>query len=128
MSQVHGEPVLQGCALPMTVSNGAVERLIAMPACAKSVFSCAISWSREGCPLSYCRLNDALAPIGTPAPHWPDPVPGLVQMLVPSALTIHPLALSRAIALLGSYGYGLLLSNESTKFEDGLVGTGPYVG
>ena len=30
--------------------------------------------------------------------------------------------------MLGSYGYGLLFSNELTKFEDGLVGTGPYVG
>src|SRR5579863_9538575 len=109
----------------MTVSNGAVERLIAMPASAKSVLNCAISWSRAGVPLTYWRLNCAFAPIGTPAPHWPDPVPGLVHVLTPPALTVQPFACSRATALLGSYGYGLLFSNESTKFEDGLVGTGP---
>src|SRR5580700_709829 len=109
----------------MTVSNGAVERLMAMPAAAKSVLNCAISWSRAGVPLTYWRLNEALAPIGTPAPHWPVPVPGLVQVLTPPALTVHPLAWSSDTALLGLYGYGLARSNESTKFEDGLVGTGP---
>src|SRR5580698_9712348 len=112
----------------MTVSNGAVERLIAMPACAKSVLNCAISWSRAGVPLRYWRLNEAFAPCLTPAPHWPVPVPGLVHVLTPPTLTVHPLAFSSETALAGSYGYGLLFSNESTKFEDGLVGTGPYVG
>ena len=66
-----------------------------------------------------------MAPWGMPAPHWPVPVPGLVHVLTPPALTVHPLAWSSDTALLGLYGYGLLRSNASTKFEDGLVGTGP---
>ena len=99
-----------------------------MPACAKSVLNCAISWSSSGRPTLVLEVERAFAPCGTPAPHWPDPVPGLVHVLTPPALTVHPLACSRDTALLGSYGYGLLFSNESTKFEDGLVGTGPYVG
>src|SRR5580698_7011435 len=98
-----------GTELPITVSNGAVVRLSVIPASAKSVLSCAISWSSWDSPLSYWRLNEAFAPCGMPAPHWPVPVPGLVHVLTPPALTVHPLAWSSDTALLGSYGYGLLL-------------------
>src|SRR5580693_8882506 len=128
MSHVHADPALQGTAFPMTVSNGAVVRSIAIPASAKSDLSCAISWSSEAWPLSYWRLSAALAPALTPAPHSPVPMPGLVQVLVPPGLTVHPFALSSAIAAVGLYGYGFDFSNESTKVELGFTGTGPYVG
>ena len=127
MSHLHAWPAEHGTALPITVLNGAVDNVSWIPACAKSVLNWAISMSRAGVPLAYSRLNAAFAPLGTPAPHCPAPVPGFAQVLTLPAFTVQPLLCSIDTALAGLYGNGLFRSVASTKFEGGFVGTGPYV-
>src|SRR5207244_13625788 len=81
-------------AVLITVSNGADDRLISMPAFENAVFRTCISWSTTTWPDAYWRLKLALAPALTPSPHWPGPVPGLVHVLTPPWLTAQPLSLS----------------------------------
>src|SRR5579864_930928 len=128
MSHLQGCPAVHGEASPITVSNGAVVRLIWIPARAKSLLNCAISRSSAGVPLAYSSLNDACAPWGTPVPHWLAPLPGLVHVDVPPGLTVQPWLCSSETALLGLNGNGFCCSTWSAKLLGGFTGTGPYVG
>src|SRR2546421_3353585 len=109
----------------MTVLNGASLRATSIPTLEKSLFMACISWLTYTRPVAYSILNCAFWPALMPSPHWPDPVPGLVQVLTPPALTVQPLSVSSFLAADTSYGYGLCFSKSSAKLHGGWIGTGP---
>ena len=117
--------VLPPKASVITVLNGASDRLISMPALEKSLFSASISCLTISVPDAYSSLKLAFAPWATPAPQWPAPVPGLVQVETPPAFTVQPLSFSSLMAAFASNGYGFFCSKASAKAFAGLMGTGP---
>src|ERR1700721_5549 len=74
------------------------------------------------------KLNASLVPAGIPAPHSPEPVPGLAQVSVPFGVTVQPFAFSRLIASDTLNGDGLVAAFDGRNGLLGNAGIGPYAG
>ena len=126
MSQVHGVPGVQRDALPMTVSNGAVgqvDRDAGLREVRLELGHLLVKCGNAADVLEVeRRLGTCLDRRRRTGLY---PCLGWCRCSLRPRLTVHPLAWSSDTAALGLYGYGFDFSNESTKFEDGLVGTGP---
>ena len=94
----------------MIESNGAEDRLSWMPARENCDLRACISWLVTTAPLPNLRVKLRGVPALMPAPHWPLPVPGLTQVLVPFGVTFQPLSVSSLTAVLGLNGHGPLVS------------------
>src|ERR1700687_5979068 len=112
-------------ASPITVSKGTSDRLTSRPAIENAVLRASISRLSGIDPEAYSSVRLALAPTTMPAPHWPAPAPGRLQVLTPPGLTVQPLSANSLRAASGSYGSGLTASVASAKVFAGLIGTGP---
>src|SRR5580704_390398 len=74
----------------MIESNGAEVRLTWMPAWAKLDLSACISSLTWRMPLANCSEKLSGVPAAMPAPQWPAPDPGDVQVVTPVRLTAQP--------------------------------------
>src|SRR5437879_177966 len=112
----------------MTVLNGWALIAMSMPAWLASDFHCCTIWSSDLMPLAYSSLRCNAWPAGTPGPHWPAPLPGLVQVITPFCW-VQPWLVSRLLALLMLNAYGPApCSRLDTYWLPGTVGMGPVVG
>ena len=117
--------MVHGASRLMIESNGAEVRLTWMPAWAKLDLSACISSLTWRMPLAYCSEKLSGVPAAMPAPQWPAPDPGDVQVVTPLRLTAQPWLDSSLTAVAGEYGHGPLASYASMYGLDGFTGTGP---
>src|SRR4051794_36057818 len=100
-SHLQGCPSAHGAASVRTVPYGADFRFSWMPAFDRSPCRTSDSCWSASWPLVYRKSKLALAPAGTPAPHWDGPLPGSVHVETPFGVTVQPWLFSSSMAASG---------------------------